>query len=92
MARSVSHVQAQFLRNAEMIKGFIYSLCPVVDQTEDVFQEVIRASRRRRAVEDGRDASLEVALEVSFVVHAIFSPIGLEASVPVIDSRRARRP
>jgi RNA polymerase sigma-70 factor (ECF subfamily) len=34
------HTQKQFLKHAEMIKGFIYALLPDVNETEDIFQEV----------------------------------------------------
>jgi len=40
MTDSVGHVQGLFLRNTELIKGFIYALLPSIAECEDVFQEV----------------------------------------------------
>ncbi|MFC1479114.1 sigma-70 family RNA polymerase sigma factor [Planctomycetota bacterium] len=34
------HTQKQFLKHAEMIKGYIFAFLPDVNDTEDIFQEV----------------------------------------------------
>lgn len=41
------HVQKQFLRNAEIIKGYIYAFLPDLNETEDIFQEVFMVAVRK---------------------------------------------
>jgi RNA polymerase sigma-70 factor (ECF subfamily) len=41
------HVQKQFLRNAEIIKGYIYAFLPDLNEAEDIFQEVFMVAVRK---------------------------------------------
>lgn len=49
-------VQAEFLRHAELIKGFVFALMPDTDAAEDIFQDVfLVVSQKASDFEPGTD-------------------------------------